>query len=138
MENSKNTNISVSMKLHPISIDDIYEVSELLQIEYSQLLNDFIYNKKKNSGICLWRSENINKFLEGSCIYNENEIVEINCFNDLEKNYDYIIRNLPKTLNKIEVLENRVELIKALQKNKFKLKKTIQKNSQDYFLMEKN
>ena len=140
MDDSTNTNTNNEnrMKLSDISIDDIYEVSEILQCDFSELHEKFVFNKNNYiKASCLWRCKDINKFLEGVCVYNEDEILNINCLEDKDVNYDYLIRNLPKTVKKIELVENRYELIKALQKNKFKVKKTITKNTTDFFLMEK-
>lgn len=104
------------MKVTPVSIEDIYKVSKILNIEFDDL-NKRFFNKQK--GICLYETLDGEIFFKGAALFNNDELEDIKCEDDNENYYKYLIRNLPKTVYKTKVHGNMESLIKVLKSYSF-------------------
>lgn len=104
------------MKITPVSIDDIYKVSKILNIEFDDL-NKRFFNKQK--GICLYETSDGEIFFKGAALFNKEELEDIKCENDDVTYYKYLVRNLPKTVYKTKIPENMENLINVLKSYNF-------------------
>lgn len=124
-------NININMKIKPVSIDDIYQVSQLLNVDFDELNRRFLNRQK---GYCLYESENGELLFRGAMLFNEAELEEIKCINN---GYKELVKKLPKTVYKAKVLESESELVNALKSVGFIKKNEIIKEEGVFLLIER-